>query len=212
MQARPAPCTRTRIPEGPNDFGEAGRPELEGFRGDRGKGQPWGQPRASQPRGPQGRLCGGEQPPEPAGVGPCAGPQAAPSPQLSPAPQAPAAPAHPDSYFTEEITTTWREPPPPLAQPAGPSRCSPGGPHPHVPTHPARGAMSPAPVLTHRAPARGRPLSGLCPHPGSFLPPRLPRPWAILVGSQGLGRGPRPACLMPPQTRQEESRLPKPQL
>lgn len=36
--------------------------------------------------------------------------QAVPSPQLS---QAPISPSHPqDSYFTEEIKTTWREPPP----------------------------------------------------------------------------------------------------
>lgn len=53
------------------------------------------------------------------------GRQAAPSLQLSPAPQAPTSPAGRDSYFTEEIKTTWREPPPapPLApaQPPSPS-------------------------------------------------------------------------------------------
>lgn len=38
--------------------------------------------------------------------------QAVPSPQLSQAPTSPARPQ--DSYFTEEIKTTWREPPPPL--------------------------------------------------------------------------------------------------
>ena len=84
-----------------------------------------------------GSVMRGEQTPAPVGVGPRAGPQAAPSPQLSPAPQAPAAPAHPDSYFTEEITTTWREPPPPSPSPRAPRGALRGGPHPHVPTHPA---------------------------------------------------------------------------
>lgn len=65
----------------------------------------------------------------------------------------------------------------------GPLEVLSGGPHPHVPTHPClRTSRAPPPVLT-----RG----GLCPHPGSSLPPRSLQPRAVLAGSQGLGHGPR---------------------
>lgn len=147
-----------------------------GCGGDHRKGWPWGQPRASQPRGLRG-----ERPPAAVGVGPCAGPQAAPSPQLSPAPQAPAAPAHPDSYFTEEIKTTWREPPPPSPSPWAPRGALRGPPPPRSHASLPADIASPTPCAHPRwAVSTSRVLSAPAQPAASGRPRGVPgaRPWA----------------------------------